>query len=121
MTMWTPEEVQKILDIIKQRIIEDEEYKKFCLENPHSAIKELSGKDLPTGLQVKFSESGEALLNIEASAANFLEGELCEQDLELVTGGGIGFTDVTAWRRAVPPKRTRVIVDMPTGVAGIRA
>lgn len=121
MNSWTSEEVQKTLDGIKERIKLDEEYKKFCLENPHLAIKELSGKNLPTGLQVNFSEDGEALLIIEESAANLPEGELCDEDLEFVSGGVSGFTDVKAWWEAVSIKRTKVTVDMPTGVAGVRA
>lgn len=121
MNLWKSEEVQKTLDIIKQRIITDEEYKRFCRENPHLAIKELSGKDLPTGLQVEFSEDGEASLVIEASTAELPEGELSAQELELVSGGVGGYADVKAWWHVVSPKRTKVIVDMPTGVAGIRA
>lgn len=121
MNLWTSEEVQKALDQIKARITTDEQYKRFCLENPHAAIKELSGKDLPTGLQVDFSEDGEAFLVIEASAADLPEGELSDQELELVSGGVSGFTDVKAWWHVVSPKRTKVKVDMPTGVAGIRA
>lgn len=120
MDLWTSEEVQKTLDIIKERITTDEEYKRFCLKNPHAAIKELSGKNLPTGLQVDFSENGEALLIIEASAANFPEGELCEQDLELVTGGVTHNVDVKVWWQNVSAKSVKVKVDMPTGIAGVR-
>lgn len=121
MNSWTPEEVQKTLEIIKGRITTDEEFRRFCLENPHAAIKELSGKDLPTGLQVDFSENGEVFLIIEESAAKLPDGELSDQELELVSGGLGNNADIKAWWHVVSPKRTKVRVDMPTGVAGIRA
>lgn len=120
MSIWTPEEVQKTLDKIRERISKDAAYQKFCLENPHAAIKELSGKDLPAGLKVGFAENGETLLNIEVSVMSLPVGELCEQDLELVTGGVTNNDDMKAWWQLVSVKSVKVKVDMPTSIAGIR-
>ncbi|MFZ3172722.1 MAG: hypothetical protein WA118_12195 [Carboxydocellales bacterium] len=120
MSLWTPEEVQKTLAKIRERISKDEAYQKFCLENPHAAIKELSGKELPTGLKVDFTENGEARLNIEVPAENLPEGELCDYELENVTGGVTNSSDVRAWWQMISSKHVKVKVDMPTGIAGIR-
>ncbi|MCS7462572.1 hypothetical protein N0M98_20840 [Paenibacillus doosanensis] len=87
---WTMEKANEQFELFKQRAAEDASFRALALANPNQAIRELSGLDLPEGVEVVISEgeNGElqakTLINAPASDA---ERELDEAELEQVSGG----------------------------------
>ena len=87
MNNWTEEEVQKVVAQIGQRAASDPAFRKLCLADPAGAVKEVSGKDLPQGLKVRFVENAGAHMTfVLPDTVN--AGELGEAELNRVAGGG---------------------------------
>ncbi|HBV95599.1 MAG: hypothetical protein JL50_09925 [Peptococcaceae bacterium BICA1-7] len=88
MNNWTEEEVQKVVAQIGQRAASDPAFRKLCLADPAGAVKEVSGKDLPQGLKVRFVENeGAHMTFVLPDPAG--PGELGEEDLDKVAGGNL--------------------------------
>lgn len=86
MSNWTEEEVQKVVAEIGKKAATDPAFRKLCLENPAGAVKEVSGKDLPQGLKVRFVENAGSHMTFVLP--DIVEvGEFGEADLDKVAGG----------------------------------
>ncbi|MDD2422003.1 MAG: hypothetical protein PHU78_07680, partial [Heliobacteriaceae bacterium] len=57
MTTWTEAEVNETLAKLFKQASTDAEFRKLCLADPGAAIKQVSGKELPGGLKIKFGEN----------------------------------------------------------------
>ena len=89
MNNWTEKEVQSTIEQVRKKASTDSEFRKLCLENPAGAVKEVSGKELPEGLIIKFVENAGAHMTFVLPDM-ISTGELVEEDLEQVAGGAQG-------------------------------
>lgn len=79
----------------------DESFKTQLIDNPKSAIAELTSESLPEDLDIRVYENTSTLKHIVVSVASASE-ELSEHELETVAGGGSFPT--TLGRRPKPPR-----------------
>ncbi len=54
---WTEEKINQIITDIKKRASEDEAYRQLCLDNPHEAIKQVSGMEVLEGVKINIIEN----------------------------------------------------------------
>ncbi len=54
---WTEEKINQTIIEIRKRASEDEAYRQLCLDNPHEAIRNISGIELPEGLKINIIEN----------------------------------------------------------------
>ena len=80
-----------------QRSLEDEDFRQMLLDDPKAAVEQELGTQLPEGVEVRVvQESADTIYLVLPSASAVGEGgELSDQELEEVAGGG--FTDATCW------------------------
>src|SRR5919107_3807179 len=78
---------------VVQRSIEDEDFRRRLLEDPKAAVERELGSALPEGVQVRVVEETPDTIYLvlpSASALGDRGGELSEEELEAVAGGGGG-------------------------------
>jgi hypothetical protein len=82
---------------IIQRSLEEESYRRSMLEDPRTAVEEELGTRLPESVQVRaVEETVETIYLVLPSGSPVEEGgELSDQDLEAVAGGGSTFWGAT--------------------------
>ncbi len=89
MTMTVKE--QQVLEAVLERSVVDYEFRQELLNNPRRAIQSALGISVPANFRVKFIEKDK---NVDALVVlpNFQckDGELSDDDLENVAGGGGG-------------------------------
>lgn len=88
MTMWTEVEVNETLEKLFKQASTDAEFRKLCLTDPGAAIKQVSGKDIPSGLKIKFVENEGADRTIVLP--DLINEDLSDEDLDKVAGGQQG-------------------------------
>jgi hypothetical protein len=73
-----------------QRSMNDESFRRRLLEDPRAAVEEELGTSLPEGVRVRaVEETTDTIYLVLPSSSPLGEGgELSEQDLETVAGGG---------------------------------
>ena len=86
MVTWTQEEIEQVIEKVKELSVKDSAFRKLCLENPNEAIKKAAGKEVPAGIVIKFIENVGAHMTIVLPDAP-VSGELSYDALEGVAGG----------------------------------
>ena len=73
-----------------QRSLEDEEFRQRLLDDPKGTVEQELGTPLPEGVEVRVvEESADTIYLVLPSASPVGDGgELSDQDLEAVAGGG---------------------------------
>ncbi|MFA5479454.1 MAG: NHLP leader peptide family RiPP precursor [Candidatus Muiribacteriota bacterium] len=88
MSNWTPQEVKKVIDTIKQKSATDKKFRERVLNNTSEVVKELTGKDIPADFKLNVIETkpgySETLV-----LPNFIGDTLNEDDLDAVSGGAV--------------------------------
>lgn len=96
MTMTTKE--HQVLEAVLQRSVVDYEFRQELLTNPRRAIQEALGVSIPANFRVKFIEKDK---NVDALVVlpnyQHQNGELSDDDLEEVAGGGGGTSTDPDW------------------------
>lgn len=84
---WNVQTVNEVFEKLKERVAQDEAFRQVVLENPVAAVKELSGLDVPEGVDISFTldEKGDIVPHVQFAARE--DGELDESELEAVAGG----------------------------------
>lgn len=85
MTDWTKEELEKVLLEIKKKAITDADFRRQALLDASSVVKDISGKELPDGMKLKFIENDGAHMTIVLP--DMATGEISEDELDQVAGG----------------------------------
>jgi hypothetical protein len=71
------------------RSMEDEEFRQRLLDDPKGTIEQELGSRLPEGVEVRvLEESAQTIYLVLPSASPLGQGELSDQELEAVAGGG---------------------------------
>jgi Nitrile hydratase, alpha chain len=74
-----------------QRSLEDESFRQKLLDDPRGTVEQELGTQLPEGIEVRVVEESAQSIYLVLPSASPLggeEGELSDQDLEAVAGGG---------------------------------
>ena len=66
----------------------DPDFRQLCLEDPHSAISEVASRDIPAGVKLRFIEKEGYDMTLVLPPAAGPDGELSDDELEEVAGGG---------------------------------
>lgn len=84
MNQMNQKEWKEILSKVFKRAATDEQFRQLCLKDPHTAIKQVSGKDIPKSINIRFVDQTEGLvLTLPAKGAE----ELTDAQLEALAGG----------------------------------
>lgn len=90
---WTQEEVEKAFVQVKKKAMTDKDFRALVLANPHKAIQDVTGKEVPKGFAIKVVESDPAY-HATFVLPEMVTEELSDEALEDVAGGvgcvGIG-------------------------------
>jgi hypothetical protein len=76
---------------IREKLAEDPSFRERLLAAPHSALTELTGAQIPEFITVTVHE--ESLTDVHLVLPPLLGDEIAEEDLEMVAGGGVCWTD----------------------------
>jgi hypothetical protein len=79
-----------------QRSLEDESFRQKLLDDPRGTVEQELGTQLPEGIEVRVVEESAQSIYLVLPSASPLggeEGELSDQDLEAVAGGGAWMGD----------------------------
>lgn len=80
MSEWTKEELEKALQSVKVKAMQDPIFRSLCIADAAAAIKEIAGKDIPDGMKLKFVENDGAHMTIVLP--DKVTGEMSEDDLD---------------------------------------
>ena len=82
---------------IVQRSIGDDDFRRMLLEDPKAAVEQELGTRLPEGVQVRAVEETAQTIYLVLPSSSPLggAGELSDQDLEAIAGGGATFWGAT--------------------------
>lgn len=86
MDLWTQEEVDRALMLVRKRSVLDMKFRSLCLSDPAAAIKSVSGKNLPKDLKLRFVENEGAHLTFVLPDSK--QQELSDEELEFVAAAG---------------------------------
>ncbi|WP_240422228.1 hypothetical protein [Paenibacillus periandrae] len=87
---WTMEKANELFEVFKQRASEDAEFRGLALSDPKRAIRELTGLELPEGVEVVITEDEHGEIQAKTlfgAPSSDAERELDEAELEQVAGG----------------------------------
>ena len=88
MKPWTQDEQKKALEAFARKASTDAKFRELALKNPTAAVKEVSGKELPQGFNIKAVARNGADLVVVVPDLVKAGGELSDSELEKVAGGG---------------------------------
>ena len=90
---WTQEEVEKAFMEVKKKAITDKKFRERVLADPHKAIKEVTGKEVPSDFGIKVVES-DPDYHLTFVLPEMITEELSDEALENVAGGAFGCVGV---------------------------
>ncbi|KJS23100.1 MAG: hypothetical protein VR72_02715 [Clostridiaceae bacterium BRH_c20a] len=85
---WTRKDLDTAMAKIEELASTDMEFRKLCLSDPHTAIKEATGKDVDPGYKLKFLENEGGYESFVLPDFKGSGEELSDADLDSVAGGG---------------------------------
>jgi len=88
MKPWTQDEQKKAVEAFTRKAATDAKFREQALKNPAQAVKELTGKELPQGFNIKAVARNGADLVVVVPDLVKAGGELSDSELEKVAGGG---------------------------------
>lgn len=87
MSTLTQADANKAIQDVLKRAATDADFNSRALANPSAAVKEVTGKDLPTDFTLRFVANSGADLTIVLPDAVSSTEELSDSELEQVAGG----------------------------------
>jgi len=84
---WTQEEIQATVQKVTVKAGSDAAFRKLALSDINSAVKEVSGKEIPAGFRINVIDGAGYHANIVLPEAKSSADELSETELESVAGG----------------------------------
>lgn len=83
---WSQDEINRVAGEICLKSSQNEEFRQLALSDPASAVKQISGRDVPAGFGLKFIENDPGV-HMTVVLPNMQSDELSESDLEQIAGG----------------------------------
>lgn len=94
MSNWTKESIQEAVNATSERAATDEAFRELCKNDIHTAIKEVSGKEVPADFKINVVDNTGYHVTVTLPALEKADGELGDSELESVAGGSkSGATD----------------------------
>jgi hypothetical protein len=90
---WTEQEVEKAFMEVKKKAMTDREFRSLLLTDPHRAIEQVTGKEVPSEFAIKVIESDPAY-DMTFVLPEKVTEELSDEMLDSVAGGVIGCVGV---------------------------
>jgi len=91
---WTQEEIQETVQKVADKAGSDAAFRQLALSDINTAVKEISGKEIPAGFKVNVIDGTGYHANIVLPEAKSSADELSETELESVAGGSkVNFPD----------------------------
>ena len=84
--MWDKESFEEMKAELYERSTNDADFRQLCLNDPNTAVKEVSGMDIPEGLQVKFHSNEPSVRHFVLPEFAPVSQELSEKELDAVSG-----------------------------------
>lgn len=84
---WNNEKLNQAVKKFQDKASIDAEFRKLALENPSSAVKQITGLDLPEGFKLQVVDNAGAHLTVVLPDLRDNEYELDEAELQNVAGG----------------------------------
>lgn len=88
MALTSDAQVQAAIQKVFKKATTDAAFRKLCLTDAKAAIKQATGEDVPANFKVRFVENQGANLTIVLPDLRAAGGELKDEELEQVAGGG---------------------------------
>ena len=83
-------DVAEVVVKVFERAAQDEAYRAKLLADTHAAIEEVAGRPIPEGIKVVIHENTTSTLHFTLPYEHAADGELSDEELEQVAGGGKG-------------------------------
>ena len=84
-------EWKEILTKVYQKANSDTKFRELCFKDPYAAIKQVSGKDIPKNVHVRFVDQSKELVFMLPAPNQSLTNE---QLAAMAGGGSMGFADI---------------------------
>lgn len=84
---WSIEKLNQAVKQFQEKASVDAEFRKLALENPSSAVKQLTGLEIPEGFKLHVVDNARAHLTVVLPDLKADEHELDEAELQNVAGG----------------------------------
>jgi len=82
---WTEEKINQTITDVKKKASEDDSFRKLCLDNPHEAIKQISGLEVPEDVKINIIENDMGVDHTIVLPSTI--PELSSQELDNIAGG----------------------------------
>jgi len=103
MNDWTKEELQRTLTEVARRSTTDPQFRALALENGAEAISKINPKPLPREMTFRFVDNSGVIKTIPLPDPLLAgHGELSDNDLESVAGGGDPPPISGGWSKIAP-------------------
>ncbi len=86
MSQWTQQEIDATFKKIQAKAATDKDFRQKVLSDPNAAIKEISGKDVPTDIKLNVIENKPGV-DQTFVLPDFVGEELTDEQLDDVAGG----------------------------------
>jgi|SRR5580658_1716481 hypothetical protein len=88
MPFTTDAQIQTAIKKVFKKATTDAAFRKLCLSDAKAAVKQATGEDVPANFKLRFVENQGANLTIVLPDLRPAGGELKDEELEQVAGGG---------------------------------
>ena len=89
MMAWTQNEIEACIENCKKKAAVDAEFRKKLMDDPAAAVKEVSGKEIPAGFQIKFLEIDPGS-DARVVLPPLVSGNISDRELDEVAAGICG-------------------------------
>ncbi len=86
---WTQKEIEACIESCKRKAAVDADFRRKLLAEPAAAVKEISGKEIPTGFKIKILENDPAY-DATFVLPPLVSGNISDSELDDVTAGICG-------------------------------
>jgi len=86
---WSQDDIDRIAGEICLKSSQSEDFRQLALSNPAEAVKQVSGRDIPSGFGLQFIENAPEV-HMTVVLPNMQSDELSDSDLAQIAGGACG-------------------------------
>ena len=83
---WTQKKIEEVYKQVELKAAQDKDFRQLLLEDPNTAISQVSDEKVPEGLKIKFIEK-DPTYNATFVLPDLMSNEIDDDDLDKVAGG----------------------------------